>query len=153
MWLSKRIELSKLIEGFDAKDLTSKLGIDVDTLKAIKKQKHPLKIFEGDLMEHYPYGRIFYVEDLQSEADKFFDRDRVPTGLLPGKKSKVTKGYPREIEEEFDKKTISDGTRRYAWVFPTDISHKYNEEKNHFELEFILPKGSYATELIRELIH
>jgi tRNA pseudouridine13 synthase len=38
-------------------------------------------------------------------------------------------------------------------VFPTDISHNYNEEKNHFEVEFTLPKGSYATELIRELIH
>jgi tRNA pseudouridine13 synthase len=153
MWLSKRIEISKLIEAFEPKEISEKLRIEVDTLKAIKKQKHPLKIFEGDLMEHYPYGRLFYVEELESEANKFFQRDRVPTGLLAGKKSKTAQGYPRQIEEEFDKKTISDGTRRYAWVFPTDISHNYNEEKNHFEVEFTLPKGSYATELIRELIH
>lgn len=153
MWLSKRIEISKLIEAFEPKEISKKLGIDINTLKVIKKQNHSFKIFEGDLMEHYPYGRIFYVEDMINEATRFFDRDRVPTGLLPGKKSKIAKEYPREIEQEFDKKTISDGTRRYAWVFPTDISYNYNEEKNHFELEFILPKGSYATELIRELIH
>ena len=153
MWLSKRIEISKLIETFEPKELSGRIGIDVAILKEAKKQPHPFKIFKGDLMEHYPYGRIFYVEDVIDEAIKYNQRDRVPTGLLPGKKSKIAKGFPRKIEEEFDKKIVSDGTRRYAWIFPADISYNYNEDKKHFELEFVLPKGGYATEFIRELIH
>jgi tRNA pseudouridine13 synthase len=104
-------------------------------------------------MEHYPYGKIFYAEDVESEASKFFLKDRVPTGLLAGKKAKLAVGLAKKFEEPFDKKTIVDGTRRYAWVFPSEIKSKYDDEKNHFEVEFVLPKGSYATELIRELIH
>ncbi len=152
-WLSKRIELSKLIDAFEPKEISEKVGIDVATLKALKAQKHPFKVLEGDVMEHYPYGRIFYAEDVESEAEKFFNKDRVPTGLLAGKKAKLAIGLAKKFEENFDRKTIVDGTRRYAWVFPTEIASRYDDEKNHFELEFTLPKGSYATELIRELIH
>ena len=152
-WLSKRIELSKLIEAFEPKEITDRVGIDVATLKELKAQKHPFKVLEGDVMEHYPYGKIFYAEDVDSEAEKFFLKDRVPTGLLAGKKAKLAIGLAKKFEEEFDKKTIVDGTRRYAWVFPSEIKSKYDDEKNHFEVEFVLPKGSYATELIRELTH
>lgn len=152
-WLSKRIELSKLIEAFEPKEITDRVGIDVATLKELKAQKHPFKVLEGDVMEHYPYGKIFHAEDVDSEAEKFFLKDRVPTGLLAGKKAKLAIGLAKKFEEEFDKKTIVDGTRRYAWVFPSEIKSKYDDEKNHFEVEFVLPKGSYATELIRELTH
>ena len=34
-----------------------------------------------------------------------------------------------------------------------EIQSNYKEEKNWMELQFTLPKGCYATELIRELIH
>ena len=152
-WLSKRIEISKLIEGFEPKEIADRLGIESSIIKELKKQQHPFKILEGDVMEHYPYGRIFYAEDLASEAEKFYQKDRVPTGLLPGKKGKLAIGLARKFEEDFDKKTIADGTRRYAWIFPSQIDSKYEEEQNHFELNFSLTKGTYATELIRELIH
>ncbi|MBI3873860.1 MAG: tRNA pseudouridine(13) synthase TruD, partial [Arcobacter sp.] len=138
-WLSKRIELSKLIEAFEPKELVEKVGIDLSTLKALKAQKHPFKVLEGDVMEHYPYGKIFYAEDVESEALKFYLKDRVPTGLLAGKKAKLAVGLAKKFEEAFDKKTIVDGTRRYAWVFPSEIKSKYDDEKNHFEVEFVLP--------------
>jgi len=152
-WLSKRIEISKLINIFEPKELTTKLNLSVQTIKSIKKQPHFFKIFDGDVMEHYPFGRIFYADDLDSEAQKFYDRDRVPTGLLSGKKAKLAINDALEFENEFNKPTIVDGTRRYAWVFVNDIETTYNEEKAHYEINFFLPKGSYATELIRELIH
>ena len=152
-WLSKRIEISKLINSFEPKELVSNVDMDEVTLKSLKQQSHPFKIFEGDLMEHYPYGRLFYAEDLQSEAEKFNERDRVPTGLLPGKRVKLAEKLARTYEEKFDKKTFEDGSRRYAWVFPTDIKSTYKEDDRHYEIEFFLPKGSYATEFIRELIH
>ena len=152
-WLSKRIELSKLINNFEPKELTEKLNLNLDTIKNLKKQPHPFKILQGDVMSHYPFGRIFYATDLQDEAEKFHLRDRVPTGLLAGKKAKLAIDDALIYEEPFNKPTIVDGTRRFAWTFPQDINSKYNEEKSHFEIEFTLQKGSYATEFIRELIH
>ncbi|WP_457597494.1 tRNA pseudouridine(13) synthase TruD, partial [Hydrogenimonas sp.] len=43
------------------------------------------------------------------------------------------------------------GSRRYAWVWPTDIEGRYKKEEWHYELHFTLPKGSYATVLIEML--
>jgi tRNA pseudouridine13 synthase len=152
-WLSKRIELNKLIDAFEPKEIYEKVGLSLDMVKELKAQPHFFKILKGDVMNHYPFGRIFYAEDLVSESEKFKLKDRVPTGLLAGKKAKVAIEDAFKYEDEFNKKTIVDGTRRFAWVFPDDVNSKYNEEKNHFELEFTLPKGCYATELISELIH
>lgn len=152
-WLSKRIEISKMIENFDPKDIATKLNMDPKTLKEIAKQPHPFKIFHGDVMEHYPFGKIFYAQDLSSEAQKFFEHDRVPTGLLAGKKVKLAVGDALIFEQDFIKHTNEQGSRRYAWIFPQNISSEYKEEKNWFELSFELPKGSYATELIAELLH
>ena len=152
-WLSKRIEISKLINAFEPKEIYEKLNMTIEQVKELKSQSHPFKVIDGDVMSHYPYGRIFWAEDLQSESEKFNLKDRVPTGLLAGKKAKLAVKEARKIEEEFDAKTIVDGTRRYAWIFPSEVNSTYSEEKNHFELEFTLPKGCYATELIRELVH
>ena len=152
-WLSKRIELSKIIDGFEAKDISKKLGLSIESIKQIKKQKHPFKVLRGDVMSHYPYGKIFYVEDLDDESNKFFDRDRVPTGLLSGKKSKLAIDEAEIFEKEFIEDLNEQGSRRFAWVFPFNIQSNYKEEKAWFEINFELPKGSYATEVISELIH
>jgi tRNA pseudouridine13 synthase len=152
-WLSKRIEISKLIDNFKANEIASKLGLNENTIKKIQKQKHPFKVLEGDLFNHYPYGKLFYIENVEEEAQKFFERDRVPTGLLSGKKTKYAINDACKFEEEFIKETKENGSRRFAWIFPQNISSEYKEEKNWFELNFELPKGSYATELIGELLH
>jgi tRNA pseudouridine13 synthase len=152
-WLSKRIEISKLIDAFDPKDIYERINLPLDVVKEMKSQKHPLKVINGDLFSHYPYGKVFVIEDLEEEAQKFFDRDRVPTGLLAGKRVKLAEGIAREIEEQYEAITKQDGSRRFAWVFPENIESNYKEEKNWMELNFYLPKGSYATELIAELLH
>lgn len=152
-WLSKRIEISKLVEAFEPKEIYEKLQLPLDIVKNMKKQNHPFKLVTGDLMSHYPFGRIFHVEDLDSESEKFFNRDRVATGLLCGKRVKKAEGLASNIELEFDKKMSEDGARRFSWVFPDDIQTNYKEDKNWMELQFTLPKGSYATEFIAEVIH
>lgn len=152
-WLSKRIELSKLVDAFEPKAIYEKLGLPLEIVKQMKKQEHPFKLLPGDLMSHYPFGKIFHVENLDEEAQKFHDRDRVPTGILAGKKIKVSIDLAYEYEKEFDIKIPEDGARRFAWIFPQDIESSYKDEKNWMELSFTLPKGSYATELISELIH
>jgi len=152
-WLSKRIEISKLVAAFEPKEIYEKLQLPLDIVKNMKKQNHPFKLVTGDLMSHYPFGRIFHVEDLDSESEKFFNRDRVATGLLCGKRVKKAEGLASNIELEFDKKMSEDGARRFSWVFPDDIQTNYKEDKNWMELQFTLPKGSYATEFIAEVIH
>lgn len=152
-WLSKRIEISKLIDAFEPKEIYEKINLPLDIVKVMKCQEHPFKVITGDLFSHYPYGKVFVIEDLEEEAAKFFARDRVPTGLLAGKRVKLAEGIAREIEEQFDEMTQEDGSRRFAWVFPENLESNYKEDKNWMELNFYLPKGSYATELIAELIH
>lgn len=152
-WLSKRIEMSKLIDAFEPKEIYEKLNLPLDIVKQMKKQAHPFKLLIGDVMSHYPFGRIFYVENMEEEAQKFFQFDRVPTGLLAGKRIKKAEDLAYSIEQEYDEKLQEDGSRRFAWVFPQEVESHYKEDKNHMELQFTLPKGSYATELIRELIH
>ncbi|WP_121627086.1 tRNA pseudouridine(13) synthase TruD [Poseidonibacter antarcticus] len=152
-WLSKRIEISKLVDAFEPKEIYEKLNLPLDVVKRMKKQKHPLKIMTGDLLSHYPFGKIFTIEDLETESEKFFQRDRVPTGLLSGKRVKNSVDLAYEIEKEFEAPTGEDGARRFAWVFPSDVESNYKEDKNWMELKFTLPKGCYATELIAEIIH
>lgn len=152
-WLSKRIEISKLIEAFKPHEISDKLGLGIDELKEIKKQKHPFKVFKGDLFSHYPFGKLFVIENLEEESEKFFEQDRVPTGLLCGKKIKRSEGFAQKIEKEFEVEIFEDGTRRFAFVFPQNVESNYKEDKNHMELNFYLPKGSYATELIAEILH
>ena len=152
-WLSKRIEISKLIDAFEPKEIYQRLNLPLDVVKQMKKQKHPFKLMTGDLLSHYPFGKIFTIENLEEESLKFSERDRVPTGLLSGKRVKNSEGLAYEIEKEYEEKTGEDGARRFAWVFPEDISSNYKEDKNWFEVQFFLPKGSYATEVIAEIIH
>ena len=152
-WLSKRIEISKLVSAFEPKEIYEKLSLPLEEVNVMKKQQHPFKIITGDLMSHYPYGKIFYVENIEEESQKFFDRDRVPTGLLSGKRVKRSENLAYDFEKEFDKKIFEDGARRFAWVFPKEIESNYKEDKNWMEIQFELPKGSYATEFISEIIH
>jgi len=152
-WLSKRIEISKLIAAFEPNEVYEKLNLPLDVVKRMKKQKHPLKIMTGDMLSHYPYGRIFTIDDLETESEKFYNRDRVPTGLLSGKRVKTSIDLAYEIEKDYQENTGEDGARRFAWIFPEDVQSNYKEEKNWMELSFYLPKGSYATELIAEILH
>ena len=151
LWLSRRIEISKLCAGLAADEASEVLNLDIKLVKQIQKQPHPFKMLPGDLCMHYPYGKIFYAEDLEAESKLFYEKDRVPTGLLPGKKVKKSEDIAHTIEKDFDVPMGEDGTRRYAFVFPEDIETHFREDKAWYELHFTLPKGSYATVLMEEL--
>ena len=150
-WLSKRIEMCKLLEEFSESETEGILKLPSGTVKESKKQKAFFKILEGDLLMHYPYGRVFYAEDPLTESQRFDERDIAPTGLIPGKKIKLAEGSAREIEQAYDVEIREHGARRYAWIFPNDIQSKYIPEKAHYELGFFLPKGCYATNVVELL--
>lgn len=150
-WLSRRIEISKLVEGFSVEQLPSILSLPKEECEAMKSQKHPFKLIHGDVMMHYPYGRIFhYVEE--AEPERFNARDISVSGLLSGKRATRAEGLAGEIEKNYD--CISsgiDGARRYGWIFPEEIEGEYKEQEAWYELHFTLPKGCYATVLIEEI--
>lgn len=152
-WLNKRIELSHIINNFDTKAVAKELNWDIKIVENIQKEKQFFKLLNGDMMCHYPYGKLYYAEDLESEAKRFMLKDTAPTGILSGYRSAYAKDLAGSIESEFFEDIPATGDRRYAWVFPTDLAGKYIEESAHYELSFSLPKGSYATSLIEELIH
>ncbi len=147
-WLSKRVELSILLEAFSQTDAERLFELPEGSLQGVKEQPHFFKLLEGDLMMHYPYGRVFELEDMKKEAERFKEWDIAPTGLLAGKRVSRTQRVAGVIESDYDEEIVENGARRYAWIRVTDIKKNYVEEKAHYELEFTLPKGSYATNVL-----
>lgn len=152
LWLSRRLEINTLVNNFKPNEIESLLNISADEIKLLKAQKHPFKIFSGDIMQHYPHGRLFEFDgSSQDDLDRFSNRDISVTGLLCGKKVKTATDRAGLIEKEYNEKIIVDGARRYAWVYPEDIDGRFNSIEAQYELNFTLPKGSYATVLIEEI--
>lgn len=150
-WLSRRIEISKLVDGFGVDELPFILSLPKEECAAMKAQKHPFKLIRGDVMMHYPYGRIFhYVDD--AEPERFNARDISVSGLLSGKRATRAESFAGDIEKEYDRiESGIDGARRYGWIFPEEIEGEYKEQEAWYELHFTLPKGCYATVLIEEI--
>lgn len=153
LWLSKRLEMNTLLNSFKSNELVDLLNMKKETITVLQKQTHPFKIFSGDLLMHYPYGKVFHCEadEMENEIDRFNRRDISVTGLLAGKRAKRAQDDAYSIEKEFDRELNIDGARRYAWIFPEDIAWEYKEQEAWYELHFTLPKGSYATVLIEEI--
>ncbi len=147
-WLSKRVEISLLLEKFSEAEAEQFLELEKGILQGTKEQANFFKLLSGDLMMHYPYGRVFYAEDLAKEAERFAQKDIAPTGLLPGTKVKRAESAAGVIESRYDEAMKQSGARRYAWIQVTEIDKKYIEERAHYELSFVLPKGSYATNVL-----
>ncbi len=151
LWLSRRLEISSLVSSFKAEELENLLNMPNHELKRMQSQTHPLKLISGDVMEHYPHGRLFEFDGSAEDLARFESRDIVPTGLLCGKKVKMASGLAGDIEKNFDDEINADGARRFAWVYPTEIEGRFNKVEAQYEMNFTLPKGSYATVLIEEI--
>ncbi len=157
-WLSSRLEIGHILEGFNDAQAASALGFTKEMVKELKKQKKFFKMFEGDINHHYPAGKPFVCEDLETEVKRFEEEDITVTGWLPGGRSMRSEGFAKEVESKtYDdaEQFLSnmDGTRRFAWAFLRDVEYEYKEEDNWFEMHFSLPKGSYATVVLEELTH
>ena len=151
MWLSRRLEINTLVSSFTAKELETLLNIPLEQIKKLQEQKHPFKVLLGDIMEHYPYGRLFDFDGTDEDVERFNKRDISVTGLLCGSKVKMSSDTAGVVEKDFNDTINADGARRYAWIYPTEVEGRFNQIEAQYELNFTLPKGSYATVLIEEL--
>ncbi|WP_456485861.1 tRNA pseudouridine(13) synthase TruD [Hydrogenimonas sp.] len=148
LWLCKRIEISRLFAGLAPKELQKVFVWGDEIIKTIHKEPHFFKLLSGDIVEHYPHGKLFTVDNLHEEAKRFQARDISPTGLLSGEKATHATGLAWEIEKDFVEEVPARGSRRYAWIWPKEIEGLYKKEEWHYELHFTLPKGSYATVML-----
>ena len=149
-WLTERINLSNIFNEFNKNELLNQFPEEV--IDFVKSQKHPFKLLQGDMMKHYPYGRDFEIET-ENDIERFNNKEISVTGVLSGKKVKKASKYAGIIEEKYSKYIPGrDGDRRYAIIFPEDIEGKYNPKEWHYNLNFFLPKGAYATVFLEILL-
>lgn len=157
-WLNFRIKLNKIFESFSPKEIQQALELEdifleINEIIKIKAQKHFFKLFMGDIAHHYPYGKAFVI-DLEKDTERFLAKEITPTGILSGKKTLQANDLSKNIEKKFEDDLIDvNGARRFAWIWVENLRYRYVEENGWLELDFFLPKGSYATSLIEELAH
>jgi len=152
-WLSTRVNISKVITRNKPEDAASLLEYPSELVKVLAQQKQFFKLFIGDDMQDYPFGKSYFLQDFERGCNDFITHKSSPTGLLVGSKVKRAMSDARHLEEEFDDDELYalKGDRRYAWIFPENLSLSYKEEAKELTIEFYLPKGSYATTFLEEI--
>lgn len=111
------------------------------------------KLLDGDIFLDLQKDKLFTPKVITANILNDFHNFKItPTGLLPGRKVFKAVADAAVIEQKYDDLYIQEkGYRREAMVFPRDISCKYDASKKVCSLDFILPKGSYATVLVEYL--
>lgn len=166
MWLACRVQLSQMVHFLPPNEALKALKnaelealkalsshCDTKIVQALQAQKQHFVLLEGDVMGHYPFGKLFINDDTKSACERFMQRDIAPMGALSGKKLTPSSALSLVCEKPYlDVLARSVGSRRYAWVWAEDIEGEYIAQKAHFELRFSLPKGAYGTIFLEALL-
>lgn len=117
-------------------------------------------LLQGDLAKKTDTGGLFEVEDAEVESERFRERKITYTGPIYGAKMRWATGRPGDLEqdvlasrgvsEENLKRARLNGSRRVARLFVGDL--EIEEHPKGVFFSFSLPKGSYATTLMREFM-
>jgi tRNA pseudouridine13 synthase len=121
------------------------------------------RVLPGDVMARWPFGGLFVAEDPACEQARFDTREIVSAGPMFGRKMFAAAreaagreadvlreaGLAREAFHGFGK--LLSGTRRHNLVYVDDLTAAVEDEG--VRLTFTLPAGSYATVLLREVLH
>ena len=117
------------------------------------------KIMQGDIAKKYETGGIFDVED-EAEDQKRFDAKEITfTAPIYGRKMRKPSGESGNFEQRIlEENGVTDeligrmptGTRRAGRILIDKLDLKKTNEG--IEVSFFLPKGSYATVVLREIM-
>ncbi len=120
------------------------------------------RLITGDLACKHVNGACFLVEDASAEQGRAAEFEISASGPMFGCKMKRPEGAVRELEGEILEQAGVDlplfdmpgglrmeGERRPLRVPPGDLS--WSSSGDAVTVEFSLPKGSYATSLLREI--
>lgn len=118
------------------------------------------QIMEGDIAKKVPTGGLFEVQDLAAEQPRFQRGKITYTGPIYGKKMRWPGGEPGALEKavlerseitiEMLRRARLDGSRRPARLLLNDLFIEPHPDGLCFH--FTLPKGSYATTVLREFM-
>lgn len=118
-------------------------------------------LMAGEFVQLDGSEKGFRVEDLAAETNRYLEKDLHPTAPLPGRGRETAaeqalafENYVLEEYQELIQQLANKGLnseRRAIRVFPKNLEHLWHDEQT-LELNFSLPKGSYATSLLRELL-
>ncbi len=118
------------------------------------------QILAGDLAKKTDTGGMFVVEDRESEQERFERREITFTGPLFGYKMREPQADAAALEAEIKaaspitpqqwRKHRTDGNRRVGRIFLQPITAETIPQG--VRLSFFLPKGAYATILLREVM-
>jgi len=152
-WLSQRVNLSKVIIENELDKATQILGYPLPLIKELAKQPQFFKLFLGESLMQYPYGKQSYCKEMLHAAQRFERGEIAPTGLLSGDKAPRAHADARHLEQPHDDEELTSlrGDRRLAWIWPEHFSTEYISETQTLTVRFDLPRGCYATTLLEEI--
>ncbi len=152
-WLSMRVKLSSIIAASSVEAAARELKYPKALIEVLAKQPQFFKLFLGEVMMPYPYGKPTFLKEMQSTSQRFEAKKSAPTGLLCGANALRAKSDARHLEEPFDDDELTSlrGDRRFAWIWPEDISIAYTPQEQRLKVGFYLPKGAYATTFLEEI--
>jgi tRNA pseudouridine13 synthase len=117
----------------------------------------------GDAMQLSGSNSFFCVEEIDDVICQRVDKlDIHPTAVLWGKGELATQDAAKQIEEsivqahpDFEKGLIKMGleqSRRALRLCVENMEWRQNKQDNTLQISFILPAGSYATSVLREIL-
>jgi tRNA pseudouridine13 synthase len=118
------------------------------------------ELLVGDIAKKLDTGGLFSVEDALVETKRLAAGEITHTGPIYGYRTRLAGGKPGQLEdwiftssglgEKELKRAGLKGSRRPARLLAPEIS--VEEHALGLKLSFALPKGSYATTLLREFM-
>jgi tRNA pseudouridine13 synthase len=118
------------------------------------------RLLEGDIAKKTDTGGLFLVEDIDAEEPRWRQREIVYTGPIYGSKMRWPEAEPGQMERNvLAGQGVTDalldavrlaGSRRRGVVFLDDLQIEPAADGLWFA--FALPKGSYATTVLREFM-
>jgi len=120
-------------------------------------------VLNGELAYRHDNGSCFLVEDAAAEQHRARDFGISPSGPMFGCKMKLPEGTPREMEEEVLRE---EGLTRSSFDLPGNLRMEGERrplrvplrnlstvpDPQGLSLTFSLPKGAFATSVLREIM-
>ena len=152
-WLAQRVKLSTIINTNHIAKAAKKLDYPEALVEILSQQEQFFKLFLGDVILPYPYGKTTYVYDMKVSSKAFIEKKISPTGLLCGDNAIRAQNDARYLEEPYDDTELNSlkGDRRFAWIWPKEVETDYDTQSKKLTVDFYLPKGSYATTFLEEI--
>lgn len=117
-------------------------------------------LLQGDVAKKHDTGGIFLVEDVATEQPRYAQQEVSFTAPMFGYKMKRARGEAAALEAEIEAETgITDsqwrgahteGTRRMGRILLSDLEYALHPQG--VTMRFSLPKGAFATTVLREFM-